>query len=239
MDAGSTYVIDRKELMKEYRVNRKLRQLIHEGNYVYADGHVCCNLSQWIEQNGDRPRLTLQAEKHIDQCCLRFRSIYELNEISEYEYGRLACDEEYNKHYLNYVDCQKITPIEAHKSISAFRRELPDGFFPALDFLRNEKRISLEKLEELSHVSRKKIDRERKKTKWSLTRDEVIALCVALKMPPWLSDEMLKRAHIALDENDSIDQTYRIILDLLYMDDIDHVQEQLRKSGCEELVLSY
>lgn len=115
---------------------------------------------------------------------------------------------------------------------------LPSGFFAALDFLRLEKKMTQEKLEEVSGVSAKKIARERKKTKWSLSRDEVIGLCIGLNMPPWLSQEMLKRAHVALDDKDPTDMMYSMILELHFMDKITDIQQLLKSEGCEALELA-
>ncbi len=238
-EGNYTFVIDRKGIAKEYRENPAFREQIRTGQYVYVDGHICVNSPEYVMQTSQGPRLTAWAEAHVDECCLRFQSIYIQNEVSEYEFGRLACDEEYNKHYLNYVDPEgKLSVGAAYRQIRTFLNGLPSGFFAALDFLRLEKKMTQEKLEEVSGVSAKKIARERKKTKWSLSRDEVIGLCIGLNMPPWLSQEMLKRAHVALDDKDPTDMMYSMILELHFMDKITDIQQLLRSEGCEELELA-
>lgn len=237
-DGCYTFVIDRKEIAREYRENKEFREQIRTGEYVYADGHICINSPDYVYQTSQGLRLTRWALAHVDECCLRFRSFYDETELAEYVFGRLACDEDYNKHYLNYVDSEgKLSRAKAYKQIPIFLKNLPSGFFPALDFLKTEKKYSWETVEELSHVSKRKLERERKKKKWSLTRDEVIALCIGLSMPPWLSKEMLKRAHVALDDQDDTDCIYSLILELHFMDTIDEVQSFLRNEGCEELDL--
>lgn len=42
--------------------------------------------------------------RDMDVCCLRFVSVYEMNELIKYEFGRLASDEEYNNHYVNFLN---------------------------------------------------------------------------------------------------------------------------------------
>ena len=66
--------------------------------------------------------------------------------------------------------------------------------------------------------------------------DQVIALCVALQLPPWLSAELLDRAGLLLRRTKQ-HRAYRLILDCMFMDTLDTVQSFLRASGCEALKL--
>ena len=66
--------------------------------------------------------------------------------------------------------------------------------------------------------------------------DQVITLCIALQLPPWLSAELLDRAGLLLRRTKQ-HRAYRLILDCMFMDTLDTVQSFLRASGCEALKL--
>ena len=66
--------------------------------------------------------------------------------------------------------------------------------------------------------------------------DQVVALCIALQLPPWLSSELLAQAGLMLRRTKQ-HRAYRLILDCMFMDSLETVQNFLRTSGCEALKL--
>ena len=68
--------------------------------YVFADGHVCLNDERYVRAAANGLRLTAWANAHVDQCCLRFVSVYEPCGFSDYRFSCLNSDEEYNRHYI-------------------------------------------------------------------------------------------------------------------------------------------
>ena len=67
--------------------------------------------------------------------------------------------------------------------------------------------------------------------------DQVVALCVGLHLPPWLSGELVKRAGLMLRDIPE-HQAYRYILNCLFMDSIDDVQHFLKVNKLEPLSLN-
>ena len=254
-DNGSgdrVFFIRRKEALDEYRNNKEFRARIQSGNYVYADGHLCINDPMYVYQTGSGMRMTSAAKAHVDECCLRFISVYEMIAFAEYEFGRLASDEEYNGHYLNFLgndvgkgkadktDENGLAMARA-KQIQAnyqYAASLPDDFFEMLKVLRKDKKLSQEKLEEKSRVSRNSLWREKKKAKPNVTLDEAIAISIALEAPPWLSKVILLRAGITLNPANPLHQVYEYILSCMFMEPIDRIQEFLKSSNLPELTLN-
>lgn len=237
------FFIRRKEALDEFKNNPEFREQLQSGNYVYAEGRICINDPRYITQACFGLRLTNWASAHVDQCCLRFISVYKMTDLIEYEFGRLASDEEYNGHYINYmsVDGEKLSRAEQIQANYRYTFALPGNFFEMLETIRKDKRISQEQLEERSMVSAKKLSREKKrfkeKLKMNLTLAETIALCIGLEAPPWLSKVILARANTALNPADPLHQVYDYVLSCMFMDSIDTIQDFLKEGGFPELEL--
>ena len=86
-------------------------------------------------------------------------------------------------------------------------------------------------------MSRRTISRLRTEERRDYSLDQVIAICVALHLPPWLSREMIQRAGFILRPTKQ-HLAYQFILDCLFMDSVSDVQNFLVESGCQQLRLS-
>ena len=113
---------------------------------------------------------------------------------------------------------------------------LPDTFPETLSMLMTQSGITEENLEERSGISVRTISRLRREERSNYSMDQVITLCIALQLPPWLSAELLDRAGLLLRRTKQ-HRAYRLILDCMFMDTLDTVQSFLRASGCEALKL--
>ena len=174
---------------------------------------------------------------HVDQCCLRFVSVYEPCGLSDYRFSCLNSDEEYNRHYIAFAE--EDDALSAREKLEHMTRvldALPDAFPQALSFLMEQTGVTEEALEERSGISVSTISRLRRKERANYSLDQVVALCVALRLPPWLSGELLARAGLMLRRTKQ-HRAYRLILDCMFMDSLDTVQDFLKGSGCEPLKL--
>lgn len=97
--------------------------------------------------------------------------------------------------------------------------------------------MTIEELEEQAFLSRRTISRLRTEERRDYSLDQVIAICVALHLPPWLSREMIQRAGFILRPTKQ-HLAYQFILDCLFMDSVSDVQNFLVESGCQQLRLS-
>ena len=113
---------------------------------------------------------------------------------------------------------------------------LPASFPEALSYLMKQAHITIEKLEEKACISSRTISRLRTEERRDYSLDQTIAICVALHLPPWLSREMLVKAGYMLRPTKQ-HRAYQMVLDCLFMDTVEDVQNFLVEAGCERLRL--
>ena len=232
-----TFVLTRENLFEEYQTNPDFRERMDSGRYIYVDGHICLNDERYVISTPNGLRLTPWANAHVDQCCLRFINVYEACGLSEYCFGCLNSDEEYNRHYISFAEeSGELSAREKLEHMTRVLNALPDTFPETLSMLMTQSGITEENLEERSGISVRTISRLRREERSNYSMDQVIALCVALQLPPWLSAELLDRAGLLLRRTKQ-HRAYRLILDCMFMDTLDTVQSFLRASGCEALKL--
>ena len=232
-----TFVLTRENLFEEYESNPDFRERMDSGHYVYADGHICLNDERYVTATPNGLRLTAWANAHVDQCCLRFINVYEACGLSEYCFGCLNSDEEYNRHYISFAEAgDELSAQEKLEHMNRVLNALPDTFPETLSALMAQAHITEENLEERSGISVSTISRLKRIERNSYSMDQVVALCIALQLPPWLSSELLAQAGLMLRRTKQ-HRAYRLILDCMFMDSLETVQNFLRSSGCEALKL--
>ena len=237
----STFVIGRKALADLYHRSGEFRQLMGRGDFVWADGHVCMNDPQFLRATKEGARLTPWANAHVDACCLRFEKVWlQENEESVWLFGTLNSSEDYVREYDRFLDRRlSLTARERMNRRNRLMQDMPENFSDALVYLmenRDEGRVTVEELAALAHVSRRTVNRYRNGQQSAGSPDIVVALCIALHLPPWLSRLMLDKAGFSVKSYGPRGY-YGEILDCCFMDTIPEVQEYLRSAGYPELKL--
>ena len=237
----ATLVIGRKAMADLYHRSGEFRLLMGRGDFVWADGHVCLNDPQFLRPTEEGARLTPWANAHADACCLRFEKVWlRENEESVWLFGTLNSNEDYVREYDRFLDRRlTLTARERLNRRNRLMQSMPASFSDALVYLmenRDEGRVTLEELAALAHVSKKTVSRYRNGKQSAYNPDVVIAICVALHLPPWLSRLMLDKAGFSVKSYGPRGH-YGEILDCCFMDTIPEVQEYLRSAGYPELRL--
>lgn len=233
---GDNFVINRKKMSELYRTNEEFRKAMATGDYVYVDGHVCMNDDRCLRRTSAGLRLTAWANAHVDLCCLMFPNIYVLNKQVEYEFGTMNSEAKYNKLYNQFLDQEgTMTTKERLKLQKELMEQMPVSFPDALAYIMKG-RIKEEDLAEKSYLSVSTIARLRAEEKLNYNLDQIVAICVAMHLPPWLSEALLDRAHLDIKRYGPFGY-YREILDCYFMDDIDTVQAFLINNGLKPLAL--
>ena len=237
----ATLVIGRKALADLYHRSGEFRQLMSRGDFVYADGHICLNDPQFLCATKDGARLTPWANAHADACCLRFEKVWmRENEESVWLFGTLNSSEDYVREYDRFLDRRlSLTARERLSRRNRLMSAMPSSFPDALVYLmesRDEGRVTVEELAALVQVSSKTIQRYRNNDRISYNPDIVVAICIALHLPPWLSRLMLDKAGFSV-KSYGPHGYYGEILDCCFMDTIPEVQDYLRSAGYPELRL--
>ena len=233
---SQTFVISPKEVADEYVRNEVFRELIDTGRYIYADGHVCLNVPQYVVRQDDKLRLTEWANSHVDQCCLRFVRNYIRDKHTHYVFGQLNSDEEYNGRSLA-LSLQRSAEdaLKQAQEMSQVLLNLPGSFSGTLVAHMKRVGITRERLAEEAMMSGTMIKRMRTSER-DLTLDQVIAVCIGLHIPPEYSFDLIEKAGFRL-RNTPEHLIYKSILQTMYMEKLMNIQKLLAKCGCSELRL--
>ncbi len=240
--AQYTFFVAPKQAEQLYETNTDFREKTLSGEYVYVDGHFCINHPDYVFQTRTGPQMTEWANAHIDQCCLRFEDIYEQDEVYAYRYGRLNCDDDYNEHYLYFPPVKytkrnpKPTPEEQEELNMRYQYNLGLSFPELLKKLMKDCKVTEECLAELTGLSVRTISRLRNNHMSVYSRDQVIAIIIALHLPPWVSHILLQDAGINLMGNPG-SMTYARIVNTMFMDSVETVQKHLKAIGRPQLSL--
>lgn len=116
----------------------------------------------------------------------------------------------------------------------AIRRTISGvGFGEALKLLMNDRGMSVEKMESESGLSVSTVKRLRAGQEASA--EQVVAISVALRLPPMVSSDLLRMCGITLDFNNQRNTVYQMILTGHYKDGIEKVNVYLAACGCAPL----
>lgn len=159
--------------------------------------------------------------------------VYETDEedYCEFYYGALHSDEEYNHHYFAYVDDGGLSDTEKYAKMDELITKMPTNFNGALRFLMDWKGKTEEEFAEDAGVSINTIDRRCNQVDIVYKPEQIVPLCLALHLPPMISNYLLALAGVQLNIRIKQHRGYRIALDCLYMDPMEKIQERLQAMG--------
>ena len=141
--------------------------------------------------------------------------------------------------YFRIVDPKgKLTPQERIRKMNDVLDNLPRSFPKALCYVMKLAHVTIERLAEASQVSDSTISRYRRTGMVeNYSADKIVAMCVAMRLPPWLSRELIKAAGVGLSETPR-QRTCMMILDCMYTASVDEVQAILSSYGEDALKLT-
>ena len=93
--------------------------------------------------------------------------------------------------------------------------------------------MSVEEMEAVSGISVSTIKRLR--AGQEATAEQILAISVALQLPPSVSNDLLKMCGITLDYNSTKNTVYQLIMASMYRAGIDQVNSFLVAAGCMPL----
>ena len=130
----------------------------------------------------------------------------------------------------------KLSPRERIRKKNDVLNEFPRYFPKALCYVMKLTGMTIEALEEASQVSCRTISRYRTGDAKSYSEDKIVAMCVAMQLPPWLSRELI-RVGVGFSETPR-QRTYMMILDGMYTSSVDEIQAILSSFGEDALKLT-
>jgi len=140
--------------------------------------------------------------------------------------------------YFRIVDPMgRLSQPERIRKMNEVLDNLPRSFPKALCYVMELSGMTIEELEWASKVSNRTISRYRTGEAKSYSADKIVAMCVAMRLPPWLSRELIKTAGVGLSETPR-QRTCMMILDCMYTASVDEVQAVLSSFGDAPLKLT-
>lgn len=231
-----TFIIDREEAWKLYESDEPFREEIDSGRYTYADGHIVRNDPTMLRDGINGNRLSIWANAHVDQCCLRFIRQYTQKGVGKYVFGRMNYDAEYVKQTLFYVENYTMDgETDEFTAVKKYKEDFPDSFREAFAQIRKQNKLSIERTAELMNLSDSTLKRWIKEPDDKITIDFVVTVALALKLPYWMSELLLDRAHKCLSTANRRHLALRWILRVQWNDGITAANEFLQAKGLEKL----
>ena len=231
-----TFVITPAESFNLYRDNAEYRERIDSGRYIYVEGHICINDPEYVLQGRQGPYMTRWANEHVDECCLRFLNVFETDEDYEFNLGYVCSDEEYNRHYIDFVTGGKdMTEEEANERASQIVMKMPQKPGEALKYLVEEagkarrKKISAQELSERCGVSKRTVYYWLEE-EYQLSAEVFVRIVVGLHLPPYISMRFMNVCGVMLQFY-GVHMMYWKILNCFFMDTIYEVNRHMRDAG--------
>ena len=138
------------------------------------------------------------------------------------------------------VSCRRKLPnrdwqlqLRLRRSLAIRRTISGVGFGEALKLLMNDRDMTVEQMESESGLSVSTVKRLRAGQDASV--EQIVAISVALHLPPPVSGDLLRMCGITLDFNNQKNTVYQMILTEYYKEGIEQVNVCLEACGCAKL----
>lgn len=235
--ANTTFAISAKDAALLAASDSEFERVICSGRYRYVEGHFCLNTDKYIVLDYYRkPHLTIYARCHMEECCRSF-SVEGRYRKAGYDAGKVARNKTTpvtDKYRAAYKLVAEPGSSEYEKENQAllddgllwldFCKSMPDDFAEMIKEIMKRKGITQENLSFELGVDRKALSNYLYQDRPSVAH--VVGICVALKVPYFISMEILGAAGIQLRSTE---------LDFLYRQFLLNA-ENLTVSRCEDIL---
>jgi len=105
--------------------------------------------------------------------------------------------------------------------MDSFFKEPHDSFSSALKFIMEFLNVSGAKLSSMTGINTSTISKMLHEDKYNTPRHEektIVVICLALKVPPMISEELLRLAGCPLSKSNELHRAYLILLNFFYLD---------------------
>lgn len=241
-----TFVVNGNQVQRMMTDSDDFRKVMESGEYVYADGHVVKNGERYVRQVEDRkegPRLLLTewANRHVDECCLRFVRVYVQTGVGRYEFGRMYYDAEFiarTRFYVNdFLNREKLGDMDDIDARMLYRQRFPKQFIDAFQYLRVSNGISMKDMADKLGMNQVTLKRWIESPAKYRNEDFLTAVSLVLKLPDWISRLLFKRAAVVLDEDSARHMALDYILRVQSCDGLKAANEYLTRHGFNPLTL--
>lgn len=235
--ANTTFTISAKDAALLAASDSEFERVICSGRYRYVEGHFCLNTDKYILRDYyGKPHLTVYARCHMEACCLGFTvgGRYRRTEYAVSKVARNKTEPVTDKYRAAYRLVAEPGSSEYEKENQAmvddgllwleFYKNIPDDFAEMIKAIMKRKGITQENLSFELGVDRKALLNYLNQDRPSVAH--VVGICVALKVPYFISMEILGAAGIKLRSTEQ---------DFLYRQFLLNA-ENLTVSRCEDIL---
>lgn len=235
--ANTTFTISAKDAALLAASDSEFERVICSGRYWYVEGHFCLNTDKYILRDYyGKPHLTVYARCHMEECCLGFTvgGRYRRTEYAVSKVARNKTEPVTDKYRAAYRLVAEPGSSEYEKENQAmvddgllwleFYKNIPDDFAEMIKAIMKRKGITQENLSFELGVDRKALLNYLNQDRPSVAH--VVGICVALKVPYFISMEILGAAGIKLRSTEQ---------DFLYRQFLLNA-ENLTVSRCEDIL---
>ena len=241
-ESGVTYSISRLEAAALLNHSHEFNSALRSGCYSYVEGHYCLNSPDYVTGTGRSKRLTQYARTHIDECCIAF-SAYGRYSKTDYTAGIAARktevkDKYQTRHNFNSEPGTKERMLQNklfHEDAMLWdklKKELPDTFYNAVQFIIDAKGISQDDLAWRIGISRSALQ---KWCKGKITLPHVVALCIALNIRADVGEELVRIAGLAFKDSTADSLLHAMIFEANDLS-VERANEMLTQSGFPKLL---
>ena len=227
-----SFDLSRKELFNAFKEDKRLRDLLHTGAFVYCESHLCLNDPLYIEKKNGRLRLTDLAHENMNECCLLFAKHRVLNYDFESGVFQDSIPEQFLKATLSGIPEKK---KRWRKFVIDTRNELPANFTDIVAYYIEHFGLSTRIVADTCGLSNGTINRCSTDRNYQPKIPVVAQLTLGLGLVPGLNDHLMHRAGYSLDGNTDEEITFDILLSTMYADTIEKWDEYVRDQGLPSL----
>ncbi len=208
---NQTYCISVEDAMFIDFSSQRLHSQTARGAYIYVESHLCLNSPKYVELMPDGSvAMTEYGRLHVDECCLAFdikikpgnkyaEAFYKECVLFKYtdcgiEYG-ITFSEELNGNLLKQADAM----LKENKEIQSILQEIAflsfnDSFKAVMGWVD----ISEQDLAEKALLHVKTIQRMRTNRDYPKSIEPVVAVCIAMHLPPEVSNVLIDKSGFRL-----------------------------------------
>ncbi|WP_303837415.1 helix-turn-helix transcriptional regulator [Ruminococcus flavefaciens] len=212
-----TYTLSLRHIAEITEISEEFADLINSGRFIYLDGHVILNNDTYVEHIDGFPyKLTEYAKRHMSECCLDFKRIYDDPDY-EYTFGELHKDDlpPIEKREADEAALRRVKELFAEEEAENSRlKNTPtvSPFGQAVIFHMKRCGVTEDDVADRSGLGVNTISNMRAGKKVKL--ETVLAFCVALDLEEAFREDLRKKAGVDFDMNNKAHRFYMTILKL-------------------------
>ena len=204
LSANETYTISESEALQEYLTNTNFQTVVNSGLYLYVpeNGCYCLNDRKYLYlDHAGHPHLRRYAREHMDKCCLVFCAEY-TNVFRRFINGVLQKGSTVGRgrRTIRYVNEKGGSPateagLMLRKQIEAQMQEaakFQKTFNDMTVELMESRGITVGRLADETGLSEDTIKNLRNRPNIIFPIQEIVAVCIALHLPPAVSMEYIR-----------------------------------------------